>query len=409
MGDKSVFNVLLCVGPATANVVRKMYLTGNEDYLEYCYKFYFDFDSGYYDKEERARWKKRKTMILKWMEYNEALWKRKAQGLRLKENFLSVTINVSEQGEGASESTYSFEGRRFVFGEQPSTYCPDPDNSLGLFYHFRHYKDRPFPFRVVSIGTVNLLLPDSSSQAADRLRAAGRRTDERAFIDNLIQDVAAESNGSVTLKLARPCDLFFSYAPRAIEAGLSPVLEHLLSQGLTTPNVRHSSNTRNLPRLLLCHAIDRRFDLDCFRTLLACDGINVNASVTQYARFSALHNHSEDLADEENDQELEPLLREFVRHPNVDIDILDDDERSPLLLLCYQWNYHSNIYCAISFLVENGANTSIRDPGTNQTPLEILESALDQEGWSSDGTYLDDEDRDHLCKLIAFLRGCSGR
>jgi len=356
MGNPDLMNFLLCLGPSTSAVVRKTYLVDNTYYLDYC----FNYDpSGY------------KTSC--WLEHNEVEWKKRCQGGNARDPNVHA---ISFTADAAAELGLT------PVGPYMSCY-PTRSHSPTVVANVLR------PFRLGSNIGVPILLSVGCTKVPQ-----GASEEE---VRSLIASEKPGKDGTLILRLISHMNFIFTSPVLAINYGMTDVLKHLVETGIVGINDEFDVGTGERTPLLFHAAAGGEISFRSFEYLLSCQGINVNAEVTDGQKL--IH-----VCAGRNLVSVK-MFKALLRHPQVDVNAkmpIDEavdaaeqvsDGFTPLLLACVRKNIEK-----VKLLLEYGADPDILIADGDRT-IDIIRERLS--GASSE------EERQQYEEVCAMLENAS--
>eukprot|EP00562_Extubocellulus_spinifer_P001184 CAMPEP_0178481430 /NCGR_PEP_ID=MMETSP0696-20121128/6210_1 /TAXON_ID=265572 /ORGANISM="Extubocellulus spinifer, Strain CCMP396" /LENGTH=406 /DNA_ID=CAMNT_0020108907 /DNA_START=13 /DNA_END=1233 /DNA_ORIENTATION=- len=338
--SSDVMNLLRCVGPGTATVVRKAYLSGNDYYLARCLR------------------RRSERLTSYWLGHNEEVWKKRCRDLRSGSKTSETDVDsLSLYLNQVKNITLHEDCDAILCGFAAVTGC-EKVAVLGR---------RHFGYLAVlhAVGTTKIA-PGTSE----------------AEVRSLLEREDPGEDGKTVLHLMRRVDFVFSSPALVIEHGLLDVLKYMVSEGIVGINDALPLLPGFCPPLLF-HAA--RHSHSIFPYLLSCRGIDVNACVDEDG-LKLIHYCALDLFSV-------AALEALLRHPNIDVDALTGTmiRTTALSDACRFLDL-----AKVRALLEGGANPDIVLP-TFGTAADIVQARLSSEPPS-------DEERQTAEEVLRLLQ-----
>ena len=200
MGNSDLMNLLLCLGPRTAALVRKAYLQGNDYYLSCCFGRGAGADFRYWLKYNEDEWKERSHGVESGSRvHSVSLTSGQARMINLRRSnaFIRCLLNLRRMGVGATAKKLKY---------------------------LQRYR-RPF---LLAIGNTKLI-PTCNTGTDD--------------VRSLFEKEKPDKDGKIVLHFIRYVDYVFVHPVLSIHFGLTNVLKYLLDEGLVGVNDRYPAQS----------------------------------------------------------------------------------------------------------------------------------------------------------------------
>ena len=330
-----MMNFLFCVGPKTAAIVRKTYLSGNDLYLRDC-----AIETPPYNSADE----KRRTRILAWMEYND--WKDRCEPKEKHTLTMGIDKDLLDDfdcNDMPNTGLLIFvpnSGRGFA--QKLKTRCNDA--VLQQYKKFRHFAFEGFPI-ITGVG-------------GTRIKPGSSPDDVRLILEN----AEPSKDGVVEVKFGRYIDMLFSVPRVFIGYGLDNVLQYHLEKNLMTTNgtiegLSTYDNSGDLPNVVMASFSP---DIRCFKHLLSYEEINPAARIDQTEGYQLIHM----AAFMNSEPEFRQYLQLLLDDPRVDPNAFSDGGLTPLHCLCLYDNIDREEKVErVKLLLRKGADPSMKGHG----------------------------------------------